>query len=128
MKDSESLPKLTIEEEQSFRSSLRYIFNHYDKVALYGKFVIAKKLVAAADHHQKAIIKYAVLEDPEEKSIQGIPVRNMNSRADGIDLVVVCTDKNEYEYVERAKKWVGGSVLVDRIEQMIKEEPGVEWI
>lgn len=107
-----STPKLTIEEEIYFRSSLDYIFRHYKSIVLYGITKPIEKLLTVAAPHHRAVIKYIVLEGSEELSIQNIPVRSMNAKPEGVDLVVVCADRNESEYVARVKKWVGGSVQV----------------
>lgn len=112
MELADSSQKLTIEEEIYFRSSLDYLFRTYKNAALYGVAeTVAKLLMAAAPHH-KAVIKYVVLENSEELSIQNIPVRGVDSSPAGIDVVVVCAGANEAEFVNRARQWAGSSVRI----------------
>lgn len=112
MDDTESIPKLTIEEQLSFRSALDYLVNNYKNVALYGKAKTAVKLLAAAAPHHRALIRCIISEGSDKESIQNIPVRDVDSRPDGIDIVAVCADTNECEYVRRARQWAGGSARV----------------
>jgi len=109
MQDTEKIIKPTIEEQILYQASLDYIFDHYNKIAFFGETELTEKILSIASPHHKKIIKYIVTDNPLQIRTQNIPVTSTKTKPNGIDLVIVCADKNEKEYLDKARKWAGES-------------------
>jgi len=102
-------PETTVEEKILYNASLEYLFNRYSKVAFFGETEQTEKILSIASPHHKSMIQYIVTEYPAKERIQDIPIVNIKTKPDCIDLVVVCADKNEKESLDKAKAWAGES-------------------
>src|SRR3990167_4676782 len=105
-------PELMIEEKLLFTSMLDYILLRYNKIVLLGDLSRVKGFLQASTPYHRSIIAYIVSERSEEKTVLNIPVKSTDTKPHGIDLVVVCADRNEKEYIKKARHWAGSVINI----------------
>ena len=103
-------PELMIDERLLFTSMLDYILLRYNKIVLFGDLSRVKGFLQVSTPYHRSIIAYIVSERSDEKTVLNIPVKGIDAKPDGIDLVVVCADRNEKEYINKARLWGGSSI------------------